>query len=239
MDPYLAITAALAGYLLGAISFARLIPRLIDPQADITDVEMEIDGAPETMPMEAMGANTASMKYGARIGCTIGLLDMLKVFIPTLAFRLLFPNQPYALIAAAAGFTGHCWPVFYRFKGGRGVSAFYGGMFALDPLGALVVSSASMLLGMVVLKDLLVAYTGGILLAIPWFWFTTRAWPEVLYAVTISILFIIAILPEARAIRRLQQKYGRGDMSASMTKFPMGRAMLRLLEILRLRRKQV
>lgn len=236
MDPVTTLIAALSGYLLGAVSFARLVPRLVDPQADLSDIRMPIDGVEEEMPMQAMGANTASMKYGSRVGCTAGLLDMLKVFLPTLLFRLLFPEQPYALVAAAAGFAGHCWPVYYRFKGGRGISAFYGGMFALDPLGALVVSTLSMLIGMVLLKDLLIAYTGGMLLSLPWFWFTTHSPAYVLYAASITVMFVIAILPEVRAIRTLQKKYGREDMYSSMNKFPMGRAMLKLMDALRLRK---
>jgi len=43
---------------------------------------------------------------------------MAKVAIPTLVFKLLYPQDPYLLIAAAAGMVGHIWPVFNRFKGG-------------------------------------------------------------------------------------------------------------------------
>jgi len=237
MNPILLFLVALVGYLLGSISFARLISRLVDPKADLRDITLPVQNSEEKMPMLAMGANTASIKYGPKVGCTAGLLDILKVFLPTLAVRLIYPAEPYYLVAATAGFIGHCWPVYYGFKGGRGVSPFYGGMFAIDPLGALVVASASMFIGMVLLKELLFAYTGGVFLTIVWF-ALTRGWsPELIYALVIGILFLVALIPEIKMVRGMYQKYGKGDMRQSMDTFPMGQAMLKLMDRLHLNKK--
>ena len=237
MDPNLLFLVALVGYLLGSISFARLISRLVDPKADLRDITLPVQNSEEKMPMLAMGANTASIKYGPKVGCTAGLLDILKVFLPTLAVRLIYPAEPYYLVAATAGFIGHCWPVYYGFKGGRGISPFYGGMFAIDPLGALVVASASMFIGMVLLKELLFAYTGGVFLTIVWF-AVTRGWsPELIYALVIGILFLVALIPEIKMVRGMYQKYGKGDMRQSMDTFPMGQAMLKLMDALKIQRK--
>jgi len=230
MDQIELLVVAIISYLLGSISFARLVSRLVDRQADLSDISLPVQNSDEKMPMLAMGANTASIKYGPKVGCTAGALDILKVFLPTLAVRLLYPGQPYELLAAVAGFIGHCWPIYYRFKGGRGISAFYGAMLAIDPLGAFVVAGGSMLVGMVLLKELLFAYTGGVLLAILWFGWT-RGWgPYVIYAVVSSVLFIVALTPEIRAMRTLMQKHGKYDMRSSMATFPMGQAMLKLME---------
>lgn len=228
---------AIISYLIGAISFARLIPRLIDPNADLSDVSLPVQNSDERMPMLAMGANTASIKYGARVGCSIGLLDILKVFLPTLIVRLLYPENSYYLVAATAGFIGHCWPIYYRFKGGRGISAFYGALFAIDPLGALVVASAGMLIGMVFLKELVIAYTGGVPLTILWFAITRGIEVHVLFALIINILFVIAMIPEINMIREMRKKYGKGDMRHTMSTFPMGQSMLKLMEKLKIQRK--
>jgi glycerol-3-phosphate acyltransferase PlsY len=237
MDPIFLTLVAVVCYLIGSISFARLIPRLVDPKADLSDVTLPVQNSDEKMPMLAMGANTASIKYGPKVGCTAGLLDILKVFLPTLAVRLIYPAEPYYLVAATAGFIGHCWPVYYGFKGGRGVSPFYGGMFAIDPLGALVVASASMFIGMVLLKELLFAYTGGVFLTIVWF-ALTRGWsPELIYALIIGTLFLVALIPEIKMVRGMYQKYGKGDMRQSMGTFPMGQAMLKLMDALKIQRK--
>lgn len=230
------ILITLISYLIGAISFARLIPRLIDPNADLSDVSLPVQNSDEQMPMLAMGANTASIKYGARVGCSVGLLDILKVFLPTLIVRLLYPDTSFYLLAATAGFIGHCWPIYYRFKGGRGISAFYGGLLAIDPLGAFVVAGVGMLIGMVFLKDLLIAYTGGVPLTILWFAITRGLDAHALFAVVVNILFVVAMIPEIKMIRDLRKKYGKGDMRRSMSTFPMGQSMLKLMEKLKIQR---
>jgi glycerol-3-phosphate acyltransferase PlsY len=237
MDPIVLVVMALSGYLVGSISFARLVPRLIDPKADIRDVSLPVQDSDERIPMLAMGANTASIKYGPKVGCSAGLLDILKVFLPTLAARLVFPGEPYYLVVAITGFIGHCWPIYYRFKGGRGISPFYGGMFAIDPLGAVVVASASMFIGMVLFKELLFAYTGGVFLSILWF-AITRGWsPELIYAILIGVLFLIALIPEIKLVRDAYRKFGKGDMRQSMSTFPMGQAMLKLMGVFKIQRK--
>lgn len=237
MEPIELIVVAVISYLLGSISFARLIPRLVDPKADLSDISLPVQDSEERMPMLAMGANTASIKYGSKVGCSIGLLDMLKVFIPTLAVRLLYPGESYYLVAAIAGFIGHCWPIYYGFKGGRGISPFYGAMFAIDPLGALVVASVGMFIGMVLFKELLVAYTGGVFLTIVWFAITSGWGPLLVYSLVINVLFIVALIPEIKLMREMRQKYGEGDMRHSMSTFPMGQAMLKLMEALKIQRK--
>ncbi len=231
------ILITLISYLIGAISFARLIPRLIDPNADLSDVSLPVQNSDEQMPMLAMGANTASIKYGARVGCSVGLLDILKVFLPTLIVRLLYPDTSFYLLAATAGFIGHCWPIYYRFKGGRGISAFYGALLAIDPLGAFVVAGVGMLIGMVFLKDLLIAYTGGVPLTILWFAITRGFDAHALFAVVVNILFVVAMIPEIKMVRDLRKKYGKGDMRRSMSTFPMGQSMLKLMEKLKIQRK--
>jgi len=237
MEPVSLLVVAVIGYLLGSISFARLIPRIVDPEADLSDISLPVQDSEERMPMLAMGANTASIKYGSKVGCSIGLLDMLKVFIPTLAFRLLYPGESYYLVAATAGFIGHCWPIYYGFKGGRGISPFYGALFAIDPLGALVVASTAMFIGMVILKELLVAYTGGVFLTIVWFAITSGWGPLLIYSLVINVLFIVALIPEIKMMREMRQKYGKGDMRHSMSTFPMGQAMLKLMQALKIQRK--
>lgn len=40
-------------------------------------------------------------------------------------------GEPFGYVAAAAALIGHCYPVWLRFKGGKGVATFFGGLFAL------------------------------------------------------------------------------------------------------------
>jgi acyl phosphate:glycerol-3-phosphate acyltransferase len=229
------IIAVLAGYLCGGLSFTRWVSRLVDPQADLETVEVPVEGLEETYRFTAMSATTASMKLGPRVGCTIGLLDMLKAFIPVLVFRLLYPDQLYYLAASLAAVAGHNWPVYHRFKGGRGISPTYGGLFAVDWLGALVASGLGMLLGMVVFRDLVVSYLGGLWLLIPWMVIVAQRWELVLYAFLLNILFTLAMIPEIREIIRLRRlRGGKGSMENMMNMTPMGRMMLAMGRKLRL-----
>ncbi len=236
METWIILVAILTPYLLGSISFARIVGKLVAPDTDITDVEMDVAGTDEKMKMRAISANTVSMKLGPRVGCTIGLLDILKGFAPTLVFRLLFPAQPYFLIAAVSAMVGHNWPIYYRFKGGRGISTYYGGLFAFDWIGALVTSTVGMFLGMALLKDMLVSYLAGLWLIIPWMWFTKADPVYLYYAFAVNIIFLLGMLPEIRDVIYFRRKYGKEDLDTALSQYPMGRSMQRIMEKLGLRR---
>ena len=133
---------------------------------------------------------------------------MLKVFIPTLAFRLIFPGQPYFLYAAIAGMVGHIWPVYYKFIGGRGYSSIYGGLMAIDPIGAIVCSFTGLIVGIFVLKDFAIAYIGGIFLIIPYLWFRTHDVHYLIYGISIFVIFMIALAPELSAALKYQRPGG-------------------------------
>lgn len=236
MDWGAALLAAGLGYFLGAVSFSRLASRLLKVDASIGQVEIPVAGTDETYVVTSSGASAASMKLGPAAGCAIGFLDIFKVFLPTLIFRLAFPDQPYYLIAAAAGMVGHNWPVFNRFVGGRGVSAAYGGLLAVDPLGAVVCAVLGLLLGLLVVRDFIIAYLAGLWLIIPWLWFTTHDPALLSYALVINVLFFAAMIPDLRQYRKFRSM-GKADMETVMDATPMGRGMLKLMRALRLDRK--
>lgn len=232
------LAAILIPYLIGSLSFARIVSRLVAPDVDIHKVEMDIPGTDRKRKMHAIGANTVSMKLGPRVGCTIGILDILKGFVPTIVFRLLYPDQPYFFIAALLAMVGHNWPIYHGFKGGRGISTFYGGFFAIDWVGALVTSTAGMILGMVVLKDMLIAFLSGLWFVIPWMWLTKDQplW-YVLYAFAVNVIFMVAMIPELRETIAERRKYGKQDMEVTMDQMPMGRGMKKIMDRLGLLKK--
>ncbi len=225
MNPLIALCSAIAGYLFGSISFSRIVSRLVAPQADVAHTEVPVPGTGMTYKVTAFGATAVSMQLGPRVGCAIGLLDMLKVALPTLAFKLLYPSEPYELIVA--GMAGHNWPLFHRFKGGRGISAYYGGLFVIDWLGAIVTSTAGLLLGMVVVRDYFVAYIAGLWLLIPWMWFRTHRLEYVAYAIVVKVLYIVAMIPDLRQYLRIRRTTDV-DPKMVMETNPMGRGMLKI-----------
>jgi glycerol-3-phosphate acyltransferase PlsY len=234
MDILILIIAAGSGYLLGAISFARIISKMANPEADLTDVHLPIDGPEGKLHLRSVGATTASVKLGGKVGCAIGLIDMLKVALPTLVFRLLYPEQPYFLFAAGMGVIGHNWPIYYRFKGGSGISATYGGMLVIDWLGTLICASAGMIFGMVVVKQVMVAYLADLWFMIPWLWFRTHDYFHLGYIILVNLSFLLAVLPEIRFILKEYRK-GNKNIVTPMEAFPMGKGMLKMLDFFKLK----
>lgn len=229
MDPLIALAAALGGYLVGAVSMARLVTRLVAPSVRVTDrFEVGLAGSDKTLALGTVSASWVSHHVGSKWGFLTYVLDMLKVVVPAVVLRRLWPGQPYFLVAAAAAVAGHIWPVYYRFKGGRGISAIYGGFLVIDWIGFLVCSLGGMVLGLVVLRDVLAAYMAGVVLLIPWVLIKTHNAAYVAYAVVVNVLFVIAMLPEIRAYERLKREEKWDDPAAVIELSGMGRGLLKM-----------
>ena len=201
----LALLAMGIGYLAGSISFARLVTRLFAPEQDITRIEIEVPGSEARFESHAVSATSVRLHLGARYGCLTSILDMLKAALPALAFRLWQPEAPYHLLAAGMAAVGHNWPLYHRFKGGRGMSTIMGGMLVVDWLGV-VVTNLLGLLSDLAIKSTLVSSGVWLVLMIPWVWFRSHDWPVLLYAVAMCLLFWASMLPEWREIARLKRE---------------------------------
>lgn len=229
MNLYIAIGCLASGYLIGSILFTRIVLRIKDHDNFNEDIEVPVPGTDMNYKVKARGATAASMKYGTKTGLLISALDMLVIFIPTLLLRIFFPGEPYMFIYAAAGMAGHNWPIYFGFKGGRGVSSYYGGLFAIDPIGAVVAMGAGMLLGFAVLKDFFIAYMAGLWFLLPWAIFKDgRPW-YIIYAVAINIFYVIAMLPDFKQYLEIKREVDVDPRMVLETN-PMGRGMIRMSE---------
>lgn len=227
MDIGIAVLSAVMGYFLGAISFSRIVTRLFAPDVNLEDVRLpNLDGT-EGDKLLTIGANTASIKLGPQVGCTIGLLDILKAFIPTLVVRILYPDEYYYLLTSLFAMIGHNWPVYYRFKGGGGMSPALGGFLAVDWIGTLISNLAGMLFGFAIVRDLFFAYIGWTLFMIPYLWITTKDPIFALYAFAINLAFYLALVPEIKRYLEARRR-GEVDMQQGMEVTPMGRGMLKM-----------
>ncbi len=202
MDWLTAVGAALIGYLAGSLSFARVITRLVKPQADISKVEELVPGTDVTFTTDSVSATAVRIHVGTRYGVLTALLDMAKVFVPVLVLRLWQPEQPYYLIAAAAGLLGHDFPLYYKFKGGRGESPIIGGLLAIDPFGLILTNIAGAILGLLI-GHLLILRWGGLILLIPWLWFTTQDPWALGYILLANVIYWYSMTPELGQYARL------------------------------------
>ena len=235
MNLFTAILSLVVSYLLGSVSFARLVVKSWTGK-DVAEFEVAVDGTNDKYKAVSIGGNTVSTVLGAKGGMTVGLLDILKVVIPTLTFKLIYPDQPaYMLIAAVGGVIGHIWPIYHRFHGGAGFSAIMGGLLVIDWLAVVVSPIAGLLLGMIVFRNMVVASLSWLWLLIPWFWWRTEGdLAHILYAVAVNVLFLLAMVPEYQTAMKYKQEgkymeYGLGTLKAN----PMGRGMLKIAKFFR------
>jgi glycerol-3-phosphate acyltransferase PlsY len=121
--PYF-LTALVVGYLLGSIPFGVLLTRIAGV-GDIRKVGSGNIGATNVLRTGRKGLAAATLLGDALKG-TVAIL---------LFFWLLGPNT--AILAGIGAFVGHLYPVWLRFKGGKGVATFVGCLLGLKPLAAL------------------------------------------------------------------------------------------------------
>ena len=229
MDPLALVIAAAAGYLIGAVSSARIVSRIVAPGTAVTeDTVLHLDGTDTTMTLKTVSASSVSMQHGSRAGFITYLLDVVKVAVPVALAWHLQPERPYYLVVSVAAFVGHVWPVYYRFRGGRGLSAIYGSLLVIDWVGMLVTAIGGMLFGIVVARSVLVAYMAGVWLVLPWLWFRTHQGAYAIYACVLIVLFTIAVLPEIRAWRRIARDGTWSDPATVMQLSGMGRGMIKM-----------
>lgn len=192
------VLAGLAGYLIGSISFSRVLISIRAPKVDATStIEHKITGSDKVFVSSSTGATAARFQLGTRYGCLAAILDILKAIVPTLIFRLWMPDEPYYLIAATMVIIGHNYPIYYGFKGGRGLSTIYGAFLVIDWLGVLVTNTIGLLLGGLFGQVLLMRWAG-LVLMIPWIWFQTQDFLLLAFVLVANALFWIAMLPELK-----------------------------------------
>ena len=142
-------------------------------------------------------ATTVRIHVGTRYGCLTAILDMLKVALPTLAFKLWLPDTPYFLLVAAMGVVGHDWPLFFKFKGGRGELPILGGLIVIDLIGLVVTNVLGFALG-VLAGNILVLRWAGLVLLIPWMWLRFHDWAYVAYMAFVNVIYWIAMTPDLK-----------------------------------------
>ena len=130
----LTAVAVLAAYLLGSLTFAVFVCKLL--------------GLPDP---RSYGSNNPGASNVLRSGSKLAalltlLLDALKGFIPVMLIKLY--GEPYGMgagtmaLVGLAAFFGHLYPVFFKFKGGKGVATAAGVIFAMNwPLGLATLGS--------------------------------------------------------------------------------------------------
>jgi acyl phosphate:glycerol-3-phosphate acyltransferase len=128
-DSSVVVFLALGAYLVGSLSFAVIVSRV-----------MGLDD-PRTYGSQNPGATNVLRSGNKQAAIATLLFDALKGYFPVLLVKVFGPafgldDRAVALVAISA-FIGHLWPVFFGFKGGKGVATAAGILFGVEPwLGA-------------------------------------------------------------------------------------------------------
>ena len=200
------IGAILIGYFLGSISFTRLFAHIFGLEKEIEKTEMDIRGSEEKFSFHSVSATSMAVKKGPIFGMTVSLLDMFKAYLPVTYYLRAYPTEYYYLVVSLACLLGHNFPVFYRFKGGRGMSPLFGSLFAFDWKSVLVSSIGGLVFGLVIMRDMFFAFTSGPLFLIPYFWLTKQSFAFLIYSILLNLFFWIAVIPEIRTYSKLRKK---------------------------------
>ncbi|MDA7552164.1 glycerol-3-phosphate 1-O-acyltransferase PlsY [Candidatus Pelagibacter sp.] len=112
------IIISLLSYLLGSIPFGFILTKLF-LKKDIREIGSGNIGA------------TNALRTGNKlIGYSTLILDILKAIVPIIYVKIFYNDLIY--VASLSAFLGHVFPIWLKFKGGKGVATFLGILFALN-----------------------------------------------------------------------------------------------------------
>lgn len=118
--------AALIGYLIGSIPFGLVLTKLAG-MGDIRKIGSGNIGATNVLRTGNKGLALATVILDGGKGAVLVILANI------------FLTQDYAVLAGGGAFLGHLFPIWLKFKGGKGVATFIGVMFAISwPAGLAV-----------------------------------------------------------------------------------------------------
>lgn len=186
------IALALIAYLIGSISFAVLVSRVFG----LPDPRSYGSGNP--------GA-TNVMRSGKKIAALLTLLgDGAKGWVAVALAQHFAPRWDYPQISIAAAalcvFLGHMYPVFFKFKGGKGVATTAGILLGLDAVLGLITMSAWLLVFAFSRISSLSALTAAIVAPL---YATFYLAP--IYAALVWVLAILLIWRHRENIRKLRR----------------------------------
>lgn len=118
----LPLTLLVIAYLIGSLNSAIVLCKL----GGLPDPRTQGSGNP--------GATNVLRFGGKKLAATVLLIDVLKGVLPVVAAHVFSLEMVWVAATAFAAFLGHLFPVFFQFRGGKGVATALGGFLALSPV---------------------------------------------------------------------------------------------------------
>ena len=157
------ITGFIASYLLGSISSAIIICKIMG----LPD--------PRTQGSKNPGATNVLRIGGKKIAAFVLLFDGLKGALPVFLAHYYFDVHVFELtIILFCAFLGHVFPIFYGFKGGKGVATYLGGLIGLNFFVGLTFSIIWLIVAKVIKISSIAALTATLLSPVYFYFITTH-----------------------------------------------------------------
>ena len=180
-----AVMAIIIGYLLGSIPFAYIASRL-RKGADIRQVGGGNVGALNTL-----------REIGLLPGLVVLIADIAKGSAAVLIAVWLDLPLIWIFVAGFAAVIGHNWPIFLKFKGGKGAATTIGVLLALSP-AEFAISFAIMAIVIVITSNVRLAIVVGLALLPLIIWQFNGSGMLIAYSLALPLFLLIRSLPSLR-----------------------------------------
>ncbi len=189
MNPHvLGAIFAVVAYLIGSLPFGFLVARLVG-KVDI-----------RTVGSGNIGATNVGRVLGFRWFLVVFALDFCKGLLPAWLFPIAverltgMPARESGVLVALASIVGHNYPIFLKFRGGKGVATSLGAMCALDFVSSAAAATAFVVFLIVTRYVSLSSVLGGLAFLGVYFMHVKDPWGVDHVAFTVLILCLFALL---------------------------------------------
>ncbi len=181
------LTIGIISYLMGSIPFGFILTKIF-LKKDIREIGSGNIGA------------TNALRTGNKlIGYSTLLLDVMKAILPVLYVKIIHPELIY--IASLCAFLGHVFPVWLKFKGGKGVATYVGILFTINIFLGFIFCVSWLLIFLISKYSSLSSLIGS--LTIPVYIFFNDQMSNALF---FGIMFVLIFYTHRENIKRLKNK---------------------------------
>ena len=181
------IVISIISYLMGSIPFGLILTKIF-LNKDIREIGSGNIGA------------TNALRTGNKlIGYSTLLLDIAKAIIPVIYVKINYPDLIY--IASLCAFLGHVFPIWLKFKGGKGVATYVGILFSINLLLGIIFAASWGIIFLIFRYSSLSSIIGSI--SIPIYILITD---QISNAIFFGIMFVLIFFTHRENIKRLKNK---------------------------------
>ena len=177
----------IVSYLMGSIPFGLILTKIF-LNKDIREIGSGNIGA------------THALRTGNKlIGYSTLILDIAKAIIPVIFVKINYPDLIY--IASLCAFLGHVFPIWLKFKGGKGVATYVGILFSINLLLGIIFVASWGIIFLMFRYSSLSSIIGSI--SIPIYILITD---QISNAIFFGIMFVLIFFTHRENIKRLKNK---------------------------------